>query len=212
MHSTPRRSSWAALGQPVRHDVLPTRARWLCAVAMRGGCARWLCAQAHEHWWLHKHHVKWKVTGYAIRIGFWLTTGSSVGWDQWVGRVKEVRRPTPSRPTLPRPRGADAHAHPHPRLHPHPPSSPLAPNPYPHLPSASTCTPHVHLHPASTSASCIHVCIPLHIGICSNRTGEARVPHPMQVYCRAAVHEPPHQAQDVAPPALVVARPATQAC
>ena len=51
-----------------------------------------LFEHSHEHWWLHKHHLKWRVTTWAIRVGFWLTTGSSVGWDQWVGRVKEVKR------------------------------------------------------------------------------------------------------------------------
>ena len=142
-----------------------------------------LFEHSYEHWWLHKHHLKWKATvratrdshrpshrprpdpsaraamsqpscaavlqpcrshaaapprvsfrthlrrarhrhptpmslpprlasppadtrgpaprrhqGYAIRIGFWLTTGSSVGWDQWVGRVDEVTRRHALRP------------------------------------------------------------------------------------------------------------------
>jgi len=51
-----------------------------------------LFEHSYEHWWLHKHHLKWRVTGYFIRAGFWLTTGSSVGWDQWVGGLAEVKR------------------------------------------------------------------------------------------------------------------------
>ena len=34
-----------------------------------------LFEHSYEHWWMHKHHIKWKVTSVAIRIMFFLTTG-----------------------------------------------------------------------------------------------------------------------------------------
>ena len=51
-----------------------------------------LFEHSYEHWWLHKHHIKWKVTSVFIRLGFFLTTGSSVGYNQYVGRVRDVKR------------------------------------------------------------------------------------------------------------------------
>mmetsp|Transcript_7477 Transcript_7477/g.24465 ORF Transcript_7477/g.24465 Transcript_7477/m.24465 type:complete len:501 (+) Transcript_7477:34-1536(+) len=51
-----------------------------------------LFEHCHEHWLLHALHVKWAVTTVFIRAGFWLTTGSSAGWDQWVGHVEQVKR------------------------------------------------------------------------------------------------------------------------
>ena len=49
-----------------------------------------LFEHCHEHWLLHALHVKWAVTTVFIRAGFWLTTGSSAGWDQWVGHVEQA--------------------------------------------------------------------------------------------------------------------------
>ena len=51
-----------------------------------------LFEHSYEHWWCHRHHIKWKVTTLFIRLGFFLTTGSSVGYNQYVGRVKNVKR------------------------------------------------------------------------------------------------------------------------
>ena len=39
-----------------------------------------LFEHSYEHWWMHKHHIKWKVTSVFIRAGFFLTTGRCVMW------------------------------------------------------------------------------------------------------------------------------------
>ena len=44
-----------------------------------------LFEHSYEHWFMHKHHLKWRFTTYFIRAGFFLTTGSSVGYNQYVG-------------------------------------------------------------------------------------------------------------------------------
>jgi dimethylaniline monooxygenase (N-oxide forming) len=51
-----------------------------------------LFEHSYEHWWCHRHHIKWKATTLVIRLGFFLATGSSVGYNQWVGRVENVKR------------------------------------------------------------------------------------------------------------------------
>ena len=51
-----------------------------------------LFEHSYEHWWCHRHHFKWAVTTLFIRVGFWLTTGSSVGYNQYVGQVEHVKR------------------------------------------------------------------------------------------------------------------------
>uniref|UniRef100_A0A7S0LD88 Flavin-containing monooxygenase n=2 Tax=Coccolithus braarudii TaxID=221442 RepID=A0A7S0LD88_9EUKA len=47
---------------------------------------------SYEHWWCHKHHLKWRLTTFVIRIMFFLSSGTSTGYNQWVGRVKRVER------------------------------------------------------------------------------------------------------------------------
>ena len=44
-----------------------------------------LFEHSYEHWFMHKHHLKWRFTTYFIRAGFFLTTGSSIGYNQYVG-------------------------------------------------------------------------------------------------------------------------------
>lgn len=51
-----------------------------------------LFEHAYEHWWCHKHHLKWKFTSVFIKLGFLLLTGSSAGYNQWVGRLPQVKR------------------------------------------------------------------------------------------------------------------------
>jgi len=51
-----------------------------------------LFEHAYEHWWCHKHHLKWKFTTGFIKVGFLLMTGSTAGYNQWVGGLKEVKR------------------------------------------------------------------------------------------------------------------------
>ena len=51
-----------------------------------------LFEHSYEHWWCHKHHFKWRVTSVVIRLMFFLSTGSSVGYNQYVGRLADVKR------------------------------------------------------------------------------------------------------------------------
>mmetsp|Transcript_10658 Transcript_10658/g.30808 ORF Transcript_10658/g.30808 Transcript_10658/m.30808 type:complete len:344 (-) Transcript_10658:672-1703(-) len=50
------------------------------------------CEHSYEHKWCHDAHIKWRVTSYVIRFMFFLMTGTSVGYSQWVGRVEQVKR------------------------------------------------------------------------------------------------------------------------
>mmetsp|Transcript_24450 Transcript_24450/g.78905 ORF Transcript_24450/g.78905 Transcript_24450/m.78905 type:complete len:597 (+) Transcript_24450:51-1841(+) len=51
-----------------------------------------MCEHSYEHRWCHDAHLKWRLTSYVIRFMFLLMTGTSVGYSQWVGRVKNVKR------------------------------------------------------------------------------------------------------------------------
>ena len=52
-----------------------------------------LCEHAYEHRLMHKYHVKWRVTSVVIRWMFFLSTGTSGGYSQWVGTLDgEVKR------------------------------------------------------------------------------------------------------------------------
>jgi len=51
-----------------------------------------LCEHSYEHWWCHAKHLKWRLTTYVIRVMFLLSTGTSIGYSQWTGRVKDVAR------------------------------------------------------------------------------------------------------------------------
>ena len=46
----------------------------------------------YEHWWCHQHHIKWRATTYIIRLMFYLATGTTAGYSQWVGGLREVKR------------------------------------------------------------------------------------------------------------------------
>eukprot|EP00967_Tisochrysis_lutea_P110876 scaffold173882_cov32-Tisochrysis_lutea.AAC.3 len=52
------------------------------------------CEHSYEHKWCHDAHIKWRVTSYVIRFMFFLMTGTSVGYSQWVGRVEQVSKET----------------------------------------------------------------------------------------------------------------------
>ena len=41
---------------------------------------------------LDKHHLKWRFTTVFIKIGFFVTTGSTAGYNQWTGQLPEVKR------------------------------------------------------------------------------------------------------------------------
>ena len=88
-----------------------------------------LFEHSYEHWWCHRHHVKWRVTTLVIRSLFFLMTGCTQGYNQWVGGVREIKRgyhilckvrvsnpnpnPNPSPSPYPKPSpspGADARA------------------------------------------------------------------------------------------------------
>ena len=45
-----------------------------------------------QHRWMEMTRVKWEFTTVAIRVGFFLGSGTSVGWNQWAGRVRFVKR------------------------------------------------------------------------------------------------------------------------
>ena len=51
-----------------------------------------LFEHAYEHPFCHDHHFKWRVTTYVIRTLFFLLTGCTQGYNQWVGGVREVKR------------------------------------------------------------------------------------------------------------------------
>ena len=51
-----------------------------------------LFEHAYEHWWTHKHHLKWRFTTRFIKFGFFVMGGSTAGYNQWVGKLPEVRR------------------------------------------------------------------------------------------------------------------------
>ena len=51
-----------------------------------------LFEHSYEHWWCHRHHVKWRVTTLVIRSLFFLMTGCTQGYNQWVGGVREIKR------------------------------------------------------------------------------------------------------------------------
>jgi dimethylaniline monooxygenase (N-oxide forming) len=46
----------------------------------------------YEQKWVHHYRLRWKFTTLFIRGGFFLTTGSSRGFNQWAGGLKEVKR------------------------------------------------------------------------------------------------------------------------
>ena len=50
-----------------------------------------LFEHSYEHWWCHRHHIKWKVTTLFIRLGFFSRLDPA-GYNQYVGRVKNVKR------------------------------------------------------------------------------------------------------------------------
>ena len=37
-------------------------------------------------------YYQWRFTTVVIRLGFFLGSGTSVGWNQWTGRVRFVKR------------------------------------------------------------------------------------------------------------------------
>ena len=41
-----------------------------------------LFEHSYEHWWCHRHHVKWRVTTLVIRSLFFLMTGCTQGYNQ----------------------------------------------------------------------------------------------------------------------------------
>lgn len=45
-----------------------------------------------QHRWVEWSRLKWIVTTFFIRVGFFLASGTSCGWNQWCGQVKYVRR------------------------------------------------------------------------------------------------------------------------
>lgn len=45
-----------------------------------------------QHRWMEMTRVKWEFTTVAIRVGFFLGSGTSIGWNQWAGRVRFVKR------------------------------------------------------------------------------------------------------------------------
>ncbi len=48
---------------------------------------------AYEHRWAHATHLKWKFTTVLIRIAFFVMTGSTEGYNQWVGGLTgQVKR------------------------------------------------------------------------------------------------------------------------
>ena len=51
-----------------------------------------LFEHSYEHWWCHKHHLKWRFTTVFIKLGFFVMGGSSAGYNQWAGRVPHVKR------------------------------------------------------------------------------------------------------------------------
>ena len=60
-----------------------------------------LFEHSYEHWFMHKHHLKWRFTTYFIRAGFFLTTGSSVGYNQYVGGLGSAGEQQPTQPQQP---------------------------------------------------------------------------------------------------------------
>ncbi len=51
-----------------------------------------LCEHSYEARWLHDIHLKWRITTLVIRVMFFLMTGTSSGYSQYTGHVREVKR------------------------------------------------------------------------------------------------------------------------
>ena len=85
-----------------------------------------LFEHSYEHWWCHRHHVKWRVTTLVIRSLFFLMTGCTQGYNQ---NPHPSPTPTPSPSPSPSP-SPNPYPYPNPKPKPDPKPSP-SPTPKP---------------------------------------------------------------------------------
>ena len=83
-----------------------------------------LFEHSYEHWWCHRHHVKWRVTTLVIRSLFFLMTGCTQGYNQ---NPHPSPTPTPSPSPSPSPnptRTPNPNSNPDPNPNPEPDPNP----------------------------------------------------------------------------------------
>ena len=51
-----------------------------------------LFEHCYEQKWIHHMRLRWHFTTIFIRLGFFIATGSSRGFNQWTGGLQQVRR------------------------------------------------------------------------------------------------------------------------